>query len=228
MAFKPLSAYIDKMSPATKANILDDLSMSLGGRWTQGQGFKFLGGREVASGLAAAWSSTRAGQHGAALGAMGGTVKRLGFAPLGLLFTGSAAVEGFQEGGMVGMSLGVGRSVLENAAFNAFAMRGLPAIGAAATNPFVIGGLAATAAAGGIAYAGYRAAEMSYQYHLKTLPLETTGSMDAFYTSNAATMRQRSMMNIQRSHLNARSAFGNEAQYSHIARYRGIGKRGTR
>lgn len=49
----------------------------------------------------------------------------------------------------------------------------------------------------------------------RSLGINTSSSLAAFSTKGAYTSRQMSVQAIQRSHLNARSALGNEAQYMH-------------
>jgi len=49
----------------------------------------------------------------------------------------------------------------------------------------------------------------------RSLGINTSSSLAAFSTKGAFTSRQMSVQAIQRSHLNARSALGNEAQYMH-------------
>lgn len=56
--------------------------------------------------------------------------------------------------------------------------------------------------------------------YFKSLPLGTAGPMDAFNTRSAYTMRQRGLMQIQNSHLNARNALGHEATHLHISSMR--------
>ena len=100
----------------------------------------------------------------------------------------------------------------------------------------VIGGAAAFAAAHvgvkhswkvAAAAGGYYAAKATgnavmgvlkkgYQYRQRQKSINTSGSMAAFNTSGAHTMRQRAVEAIHKSHLNARSALGNEAQFMHM------------
>lgn len=205
-----------------------------------GTQYRFMGGAHQSARLAArqaraAVKYQRSGMSTAAKAsarlagkAAWGTAKRAFLPGLGLYFAGSAAVSGFKDGGITGAAAGVAKEAVWWGVGTVVG-RGILAAGSAAIANPLAAGLIGTAAvtAGGAAYGAYRGAEAAWQYHMKSLPLETTGSLSAFQTSGAATMRQRSMMNIQRSHLNARSAFGNEAQYLHIARYRGVGRRGT-
>lgn len=176
----------------------------------------FMGGARHE--LSAARTLAKHGMKGAAGKALARGAFGAALPGMGLYFMGKAGITGFKEGGVTGAATGMaGEAAFWVGTTMAFRALANP-VGLAA-----VAGTAATAAAG---YGLYKAGEASWQYHLKSLPLETTGSLSAFQTSGAATMRQRSVMNIQRSHLNARSAFGNEAQYAHIARYRGVGRRG--
>jgi hypothetical protein len=147
--------------------------------------------------------------------------------PLGIL---RGAYEGFKEDGLAGVPLGAVKGYGWNVASN-FAMNALRRGGAAAmANPMAAVGVALSAlpfvAAAGILYGGVKGAttimEKSWQTHVNKIPLQFAGSTAAFFSDGAATMRQRSVMAIQRSHLNARSAFGQEASYLHIAKYRGM------
>jgi hypothetical protein len=224
-----LTDYMNRMSPAARQAMKHGVAWHLGAepmpdtRFGYGFGFKQawkLGGKAGAKAIA---------------GRLAGPA-----------FIAYDVYSGYQEGGVTGAITytagGMAQSVAmfgvaghggytAGAGFKAFMGgfgKGAAKLGrAAVTNPYVAGAAAVLAVGAGMAYTTYKGAEMSWQYHMKSLPLETAGSTQAFNTGNAATMRQRSMMNIQRSHLNARSAFGNEAQWAHIARYRGIGRRGT-
>jgi len=77
------------------------------------------------------------------------------------------------------------------------------------------------------AYGGYQAAKMTgnavmgvmkagNQHRQRQKSINTSGSMAAFNTSGAHTMRQRAVQAIHKSHLNARSALGSEAQFMHM------------
>ena len=83
----------------------------------------------------------------------------------------------------------------------------------------VIGGAAgfigAAAAAGAMYDFATSAPKKAMEYGRRLKQYETGGGFhDPFGT--AYTMRQRSLREVQRSHLNARNALGNEAYYSHI------------
>lgn len=58
---------------------------------------------------------------------------------------------------------------------------------------------------------GYRKAKSSQR-------IDTSGDIASFYTSNAMTMRSRAVAAIKNSHLNARSALGQEATFLHSQR----------
>lgn len=130
---------------------------------------------------------------------LGGPAMMLGLA-------GYSAYTGYQEGGLWGATKAVGTHAVEWAAFDV----ALTALGAAAL-PLEIG--AAVAAAG---YGGYKLADYSAKRHRRQRMLEFGGSPieDQFGTIN--TMRQRSLMEMQRSHGAIRGALGTEAQYMHI------------
>ena len=128
---------------------------------------------------------------------------------MSVAWTGYAAYEGYQQGGLAGAGKAVAREALNMSLFHL----GMRAIGPAW--PVL---LTQTASAG---YA-FSQLQKDYQARYKHLPIGTAGAMDAFSTQAASTMRQRSLMAIQRSHLNARSALGAEASYMHSSSYRGL------
>lgn len=92
----------------------------------------------------------------------------------------------------------------------AFSSRaGLVAMGAGA----VAGGMVMAPAAamyGAYKLANYGAARTAGQRRI-----DTAGDMSAFMTGNAMTMRSRAVQAIHKSHLNARSALGQEASFLH-------------
>lgn len=83
------------------------------------------------------------------------------------------------------------------------------------------GGLKTTAAFIGflgareVARGTYNILKMGYSHRQKQKRLQTDGDMSAFMTQGAFTMRERAVQAIQKSHLNARSALGQEANYMH-------------
>lgn len=132
---------------------------------------------------------------------------------MGLLGTGFVAykggffAEGYERGGIVGGAAGIAESILFQA--------GLRAAGGAIFNPFTLT-LAAGAAAG---YGVYRFGEAAKEHVQSLNRLEFGGGqiMDAIGSAGAATMRQRSVMALQDTHLNGRMAMGNEALLMHTS-----------
>jgi len=90
----------------------------------------------------------------------------------------------------------------------------------AATNPLIAGGMAAvgvTAAASAAVVKGSTAIlRQGYQHRQRQRGIDTSGSMAAFMTQNAMTMRSRAVQAMHKSHLNARSALGQEAGFMHM------------
>ena len=82
--------------------------------------------------------------------------------------------------------------------------------------PIIIPGAMAAAAATGIAYGGYQFAKAGYRHAQLKKRIDTGGSMAGFMTEGAYTMRSRAVQAIARSHTNARSALGQEANYMHF------------
>ena len=62
-------------------------------------------------------------------------------------------------------------------------------------------------------------AALSTEAHYNTLAIGNVGNLAAFQTQGAWTSRQMAMQAIQKSHLNARSALGQEAGYMHRLGY---------
>ena len=82
-------------------------------------------------------------------------------------------------------------------------------------------GLGAAVAAGALAsYGAYSVAKAvvkeGYSRRQNLRGVNTDGDMSAFMTNNAFTMRQRAVQAISKSHLNARSALGQEANFMHM------------
>ena len=77
-----------------------------------------------------------------------------------------------------------------------------------------------TAAAVGGAYmigkGTYQFLKSGYRKRQEGRGLNTAGSTAAFYTRQAVTMRQRAVQAIHKSHVNARSALGQEASFMHM------------
>jgi len=113
-------------------------------------------------------------------------------------FTAVAAYTGYKEGGVMGAAKNVATEALMWGAMRAgFTML---------TNPAILGG----AAIAGAGYGMYRLGEAARTHERRVRSLELGADVvDRFGT--LSTMRQRSLQAIQSSHLNGRTALGNEA-----------------
>jgi len=82
-------------------------------------------------------------------------------------------------------------------------------------NTIALGGVAAIAAVANVGSrvisSGTQMVQKGYQRRVMSRRIDTAGDTAAFFTRNANTMRQRSVMAMRNSHLNARSALGMEA-----------------
>ncbi len=146
---------------------------------------------------------------------------------LGLASTAYGVYEGYRTGGARGAAVGAVRSVAENYLFGA-ALKAAGNVGTVAGTAVAFGAFAGMA--GHMAYTG-------------NMPWETGGSINALLRplvyrhmrrqeqlemgrpivdqfGTVATMRQRSLMAIQNSKINGRSALGNEAFYTYRSYYR--------
>lgn len=88
-----------------------------------------------------------------------------------------------------------------------------------------IAGAAAVAGAAGAYWGGYgayhvikAAGQASYGYSQSLRGINTDGDMSAFMTRGAMTMRERAVQAMHKSHLNSRSALGQEANFLHSNR----------
>ena len=91
-----------------------------------------------------------------------------------------------------------------------FAMRHpLLALGAA-------GGTALAGGAAALSYGAYHTLKAGHSYRQQQKQIHTSGSLAAFHTQGAMTMRSRAVSAIHKSHLNARSALGQEANFMHM------------
>lgn len=156
------------------------------------------------------FSSTRmAVTHGARSAGLRGVGKLASKAlpcVLGPAGTAYFAYTGYKEGGIWGAVKGVGESVAWSA--------GIRAVGGL-INPF-------TLAVAGIAAIGlgvYAAGEKGQAHVKKLRELEMGGGaiMEQIGSLPAATMRQRSALALQNSHINGRMAIGNEALLLHTS-----------
>lgn len=151
----------------------------------------------------------------------GGFMKALG--PLSLGFS---AFEGFKNGGIGGAVTETTKSALGWAAWDigtkaigtAFRGTALGSIGGGlmkfAMNPWLLAGVAVVA---GLGYAAFKGSKALAKLGRESQRQHFTGSMAAFQTEGAYTMRQRALQEIQRSHTNARTILSNEAQLMHVS-----------
>ena len=135
----------------------------------------------------------------------GGMAARVGGRMLGPAFTAYSMYEGYQSGGVFGAMKGGAEAVLMNAAFSS-AMKFVPSL----VNPVTVG--LATAAAVGYGAYTFGEAARSHRKDLRNVEMGG-GYVDTFGTG--ATMRQRSAMALQNSHINGRSALGMEGAIYH-------------
>jgi hypothetical protein len=125
---------------------------------------------------------------------------------LNLAFTAAYAYEGYQQEGMWGAAKGVGESILWSA--------GVRAVGGIIGGPVVGVGLAVAA----VGMGGYALAEAGRGHRHRLRELELTAGpeiMNNIYGAGAVTMRQRSLLALQNTHINGRMAIGNEALLIH-------------
>lgn len=126
--------------------------------------------------------------------------------PLSLAFTGLFMYQGYQEGG-IGGALRAGAESVGYEMVGSLAFESLKWAGGGA----LVGGLAV---AGAAAYGTYEALEYGNRYMKSRTRTEMSDPyVDKFGT--IATMRQRSLQAMRDSHLNMRSALGNEATLLH-------------
>lgn len=113
-----------------------------------------------------------------------------------------------------GLKAGIGATIGQSLGGTAGAFVGAFA-GTRVPLPIVLGGVVATAAVANIGStmisSGKQMLQKGYQRRLMSRRIDTAGDTAAFFTRNANTMRQRGIMAMRNSHLNARSALGMEA-----------------
>lgn len=142
------------------------------------------------------------------------------------LSTSTALIRGMGAGvgGYIGQQIGLATGIPMAGTIGALAggyVGGAP-LQALRANPILVGGMMAGVAAGAIGYGAYSvvktAGKMGYAHRQSMRGINTDGDMSAFMTQNAVTMRERSVQAIAKSHLNARSALGQEANFMHSPR----------
>jgi hypothetical protein len=85
-----------------------------------------------------------------------------------------------------------------------------------ASSPWVMAGITTGYLGAKLAYNGASSLlKAGYSHAMRKKAMQTDGDLSAFYTNSAFTMRSRAVEAINRSHLNARSALGQEATYMH-------------
>lgn len=128
---------------------------------------------------------------------------------------------GASIGGYIGQQAGLMTGLPMGGTIGAFvgANVGAAPLKAIKAHPFIGTAMVGTAIAAAGAYGAYEViktvAQEGYNRRQSLRGVNTDGSMAAFMTQNAATMRGRSVQAMQRSHMNARSALGQEASFLH-------------
>lgn len=144
-----------------------------------------------------------------------------GYSPTQLAWDYTVGAAAFTAGGRLGGAAGgaIATGAYKAATKSSYLTAAAKYVGKAGPVGTVIGGTIGAFAAIAGSSAMYdtvaSAPKKAMEYGRRLKQLETGGGFhDPFGT--AYTMRQRSLREIQRSHLSARSALGNEAFYSHI------------
>lgn len=150
-------------------------------------------------------------------------LKNIGAKPAGqkVVFGGGAGMgAGIARtmGGAIGAS--IGQSVLGTPGAFIGGFIGAAPLRFAATHPLLAGGmaLAGVAAVGtaAVVKGGGAVLRAGAEHRRRQRGIDTSGSMAAFMTQNAQTMRARAVQAMHKSHLNARSALGQEASFMHM------------
>jgi hypothetical protein len=152
-----------------------------------------------------------AGYPEAAIMASRGAIVSKGFISHSARFLGAGV--GAQIGQAIGDSIGIPGGSIAGAFAGAYV--GAAPLRFVASHPIISAG---AVVAGGMAAAGYGAYEvmkMGYAQKQSRRGIQTSGDLAAFMTTGAQTMRARSVQAIQKSHMNARSALGQEANFMH-------------
>jgi hypothetical protein len=119
-----------------------------------------------------------------------------------------------------GIGASVGQAVLGTPGAFIGGFIGAAPVRFAASHPLIAGGMVAGAATAAVGYGAYSVIkgglQAGYSHRQRQKGIDTSGSMAAFMTQGAQTMRSRSVQAIHKSHLNARSALGQEAGFMHM------------
>lgn len=136
------------------------------------------------------------------------------------LFRGFGASAAGYVGQQIGLATGLPMAGTIGATVGAY-IGGAP-LQALKANPIVVGSTIAAVGAAAISYGAYSVVksvgQMGYDHRQRFRGVNTDGDMASFMTQNALTMRERSVQAIAKSHLNARSALGQEANFMHSPR----------
>lgn len=154
--------------------------------------------------LAAKTAFKKTGVRGAAK-FLGGT----GLRAIPLLSTAYFMAEGYSSNGLTGVASGFGEGVATTFAWKAAAS----VLGAGASAAVGIAGLGLAGVGVGVYQAGEAAS--SHVRGLKRLEMGGGHMQGAIESHGASTMRQRSLQNLNNSHINGRMALGNEAFLMH-------------
>lgn len=125
---------------------------------------------------------------------------------------------GGTAGALIGTSGGarIGASLFSGASIGGGATA---AIAGAAKGGLAVAGLMLASTAVSTAFNGvYASLRTGFQNKRKMRGLDFAGDTAQMYTQRSTTMRQRAVQAMNRSHMNARSAFGQEAQLMHTHR----------
>jgi len=127
---------------------------------------------------------------------------------MGVYFTAKAMKEGYNREGLWGATKAGAGSLAEWGAFEII----FKALGGVVGGALTIGAMGAAGV-----YGTYKALDYGAKHARKTRALEFGGQPVEDMFGTIATMRQRSLLEMQKSHAALRGALGNEAQYMHIA-----------
>lgn len=151
------------------------------------------------------YSMLEAGQRGIKLA--GTQLKSPGLLGFGARYTGAG----------IGASIGQSLAGTPGAFIGGYL--GAAPFSAMMRHPVGVGALAVTAATATVGYGAYQVvkqvAKAGYAHGRSRHGLDTSGSMASFMTQGAMTMRARAVSAMHKSHLNARSALGQEANFMH-------------
>lgn len=193
------------VKPAAKASGALARQGLLSGIGLEGKGLQLLGNKNVTWGRRLYNTGTFMAKG---MGGFGGSL-------VGSIIGGGigGAVAG-RPGEFIG---GVGGTVAGAYAGTALVASGPYGWAAAAIGAAAVGTVAAGAAGvGAVGYGTYQTLKAGYRYRQMQKGIHTSGSLAAFHTQGAQTMRARAVQAIHKSHLNARSALGQEANFMHM------------